>query len=142
MRTLFDVNLIIALYLPDHIHHTLAHEWWDANRAAGWASCPLTQNGFVRILSQTRSPRPIAVVEALDRLREATAETDHEFWPDDVAMHDDRLFAGDRIHGHNQLTDVYLLGLAVRNGGRLATFDRRISRQAVRGAEPDHLVII
>jgi toxin-antitoxin system PIN domain toxin len=97
VRTLFDVNLLIALYLPDHIHHTLAHEWWDANRATGWASCPLTQNGFVRILSQIRSPRPIAVAEALDRLREATAETDHEFWPDDVALHDDGLFAGDRI---------------------------------------------
>lgn len=82
------------------------------------------------------------VAEALDRLQEATAETDHEFWPDDVSLADDRLFAGNRILGPKQLTDVYLLGLAVKHGGRLATFDRTITRAAVRGAEAKHLVVI
>jgi toxin-antitoxin system PIN domain toxin len=137
-----DVNLLIALYSPDHVHHPMAHEWWDAARAAGWASCPLTQNGFVRVLSRSTSPVIMPVAEALDRLREATDETNHEFWPDDVTLHDQSRFASDRIHGHKQLTDVYLLGLAVKNGGRLATLDRRISRAAVRGAEPQHLVVI
>jgi predicted nucleic acid-binding protein len=70
-----DVNLMLALFQPDHVHHERAHEWWDEHRAEGWASCPLTQNGFARILSQPRYPQPVTVARALDHLAEQVAET-------------------------------------------------------------------
>lgn len=110
--------------------------------AEGWASCPLTQNGFARILSQPRYPQPVTVARALDHLAEQVAETDHVFWPDNVSLLDPGLFASHFILGPNQITDVYLLALAVKNGGRLATFDRSIRTSGVRGAEPHHLVML
>ena len=142
MRALFDINLMLALFQPDHVHHERAHEWWDEHMAGGWASCPLTQNGFVRILSQARYPQPVTVSQALAHLAEQVAETDHIFWPDDASLLDPGLFASHFIFGPNQITDVYLLALAVKNGGRLATFDRSIRTAAVRGAEPHHLVTL
>jgi len=142
VRSLLDVNLLIALLQPDHVHHASAHQWWTANRSAGWASCPLTQNGFVRIVSQPRYAKPIPVSHALALLQEETSATDHAFWPDDISLADPQRFHGARILGPKQLTDIYLLALAVKNGGRLATFDRAIPLAAVNGAEPRHVVAI
>jgi toxin-antitoxin system PIN domain toxin len=142
LRALFDVNLLIALFEPDHIHHEPAQRWWEQNRAGGWASCPLSQNGFVRILSQAIYPRPAPATDLVARLHEAIADTDHEFWPDDISLTDEDMFVRDRILGPKRLTDIYLLALAVRHDGRLATFDRRIPLAAVRGAEPRHLATI
>jgi toxin-antitoxin system PIN domain toxin len=142
LRTLFDVNVLIALFEPEHIHHEPAQRWWEGKQADGWASCPLTQNGFVRILSQATYPQPAPASELVARLGEAVADTDHEFWPDDVSLTDETLFVRERFLGPKRLTDIYLLALAVRHDGRLATFDRRISLAAVRGAEPRHLVVI
>lgn len=142
MRSLLDVNLLIGLLQPDHVHHSSAHRWWTENGSAGWASCPLTQNGFVRIVSQPRYPKPIPVTRAIALLQEATAATDHAFWPNDISLADPQRFDSERILGPKQLTDIYLLALAVKNGGRLATFDRTISIAAVRGAEPRHVAVI
>jgi uncharacterized protein len=142
LRALFDVNLLIALLQHDHIHHEPAHAWWSANETEGWASCPLTQNGFLRIVSHPGYGKPMPVATAIRRLQELVAETDHAFWPDSISLADPDLFAGDRILGPKQLTDIYLLGLAVENGGRLATFDRTISIGAVHKAEPSHLIIL
>ena len=142
MRSLFDVNVLIALLHPEHAHHGAAHQWWSANRAHGWASCPLTQNGFVRIVSQPKYPQPISVAHALEVLAEETAGTDHMFWADDISLTDAKRFAHERIFGPKQLTDIYLLGLAVENGGRLVTFDRSIPVAAVRGAAKRHVVLI
>ena len=142
MRSLLDVNLLIALLQPDHVHHGLAHGWWSANRSGGWASCPLTQNGFVRILSQPRYPKPMSTAAALALLAEQTVETDHAFWPDDISLLDSQRFDFGRILGPKQLTDIYLLALAIEHGGRLATFDRTIPVGAVRGAEPRHVALI
>jgi toxin-antitoxin system PIN domain toxin len=142
VRSLLDVNLLIAMFQPDHVHHALAHEWWATSQAEGWASCPLTQNGFVRIVSQPRYPKPVPVSRAIDLLQEATTETDHAFWTDDISLLDAELFNRDRILGPKQLTDIYLLALAVKNGGRLATFDRTIPVGAVRGAGPHHVAVI
>ena len=142
MRSLFDVNLLIALLQPDHVHHASAHGWWTANRSAGWASCPLTQNGFVRIVSQSRYVKPIPVSQALALLQEETEATDHAFWPDDVSLADPQRFDSARVLGPKQLTEIYLLALAVKNGGRLATLDRAVSIAAVRGAETRHVVVI
>ena len=142
MRSLFDVNLLLALFQPDHVHFDRAQEWWKANQQYGWASCPLTQNGFARILSQHTYPKPLPTAEAVIRLAEQIDRTDHDFWPDDLSIADGAIFDPSGILGPNQITDAYLLALAVKNGGRLATLDRGVSLRAVRGAQPQHLVVL
>jgi hypothetical protein len=142
MRVLFDVNVLIALVDEQHIHHRAAHEWWAANQSSGWATCPLTENGLARIMSQSGYKNPVTTTFAIDLLTEQALEGDYAFWPDDITLRDPSLFDANRILGPNQITDVYLLGLAVRNGGRLATLDRSVPLRAVRGAEPRHLAVI
>jgi toxin-antitoxin system PIN domain toxin len=142
VRALFDVNLLIAAFDEEHVLHSRAQQWWAANRVHGWASCPLTQNGCVRILSQPNYPNPISIGAALDLLAEQVAKTDHAFWPDNVSLTDHEQFDQVHILGPKQLTDIYLLALAVNNGGRLATFDRAIPVAAVRGAESRHVAVI
>jgi uncharacterized protein len=142
MRVLFDVNVLIAIVDENHVHHRVAHEWWAANRSAGWATCPLTENGMARIMSQSGYKNPITTTFAIDLLAEQVAQTDHAFWPDDISLRDGTLFDPSRILGPNQITDVYLLALAVKNGGRLATLDRSIPIAAVRGAEARHVAVI
>ena len=142
MRTLFDVNVLIALFDADHIHHERAHDWWKAHRADGWASCPLTQNGFVRVLSQPAYPKAITVTAAIDLLTTATADAGHRFWPDSVSLVEPRRLDRKQIVGPKQITDVYLLALAVEQQGRLATFDRAIRVAAALGAKPRHVAVI
>jgi toxin-antitoxin system PIN domain toxin len=142
MRVLFDVNALIALVDEQHIHHHAVHEWWAVNQSAGWATCPLTENGVARIMSQPGYKNPVTTTFAIDLLAEQMGETDHAFWPDDVSLRNVTLFDASSILGPNQITDVYLLALAVENGGRLATLDRNIPLRAVRGVEPRHLAVI
>jgi toxin-antitoxin system PIN domain toxin len=138
---LLDVNFLIALFDPDHVHHEAAHAWFGSHRSSGWATCPLTENGVVRILSNpaysASAERPGEVARRLASFRDSG---DHAFWPDDISLCDSRIF--DLGLGHRQLTDVYLLALAVRRDGRLATFDRSIPGKAVRGARAGHLVVV
>jgi uncharacterized protein len=131
VRALLDVNVLIALFDIAHVHHADAFTWWTKHRNDGWASCPLTQNGFVRVISGSRYPRPLAM-----------ALPGHVFWPDDVSLADPKRFAHDRLAGPSQITDAYLLALAVQNDGRLVTFDRTIPLSAARGAEPRHVVAL
>ena len=142
MRALFDVNVLLSLFDAGHIHHAPASTWWALHKSAGWASCPLTQNGFVRVISKPGYQRPIALQTALSLLTEQLGQGDHEFWPDDISIVDERLFDHSRILGPNQITDVYLLGLAVKNGGRLVTFDRGLPIKAVHGAEARQIVVL
>ena len=142
MRALFDVNLLLALLQPDHALFERAQAWWQGNQQFGWASCPLTQNGFVRIVSQRTYRKPLPAAEAVSRLAEQIEATDHAFWPDDLSIADSAVFDLRGILGPNQITDVYLLALAVKNGGRLVTLDSAVSLRAVRGAEVRHLVMI
>jgi toxin-antitoxin system PIN domain toxin len=138
---LLDVNFLIALFDPHHIHHEAAHAWFGAQRSLGWASCPLTENGVVRILSHPAySPAPERPADIARRLSSFRDSGDHVFWPDDVSFCDTALFS--LGVGHRHLTDVYLLGLAVRRGGRLATFDRSIPSKAVPEARAAHLVVV
>src|SRR5262245_352498 len=134
MRALLDVSVLLALFDAGHIQHQRAIAWCRANAKAGWASCPLTQNGFVRIVCQPKYPRPARLRDALGVLRQQIAEADHEFWPDDISITDAELFDPAFILGPSQIADVYLLGLAVNNGGWLVTFDRGIGLKAVRRA--------
>ena len=143
VRALFDVNMLLALVQPDHLFHERAHAWWDAaNQKKGWASCPLTQNGFIRVASQASRERPLPVSRAIENLVEYTESTDHAFWADDLSLLDATLFDRNRVLGPKQVTDVYLLALAVNNGGRLVTFDQAIPLGAVRGADHRHVVVL
>ena len=142
MRSLLDVNVLIALLDADHASHDHAREWFGRNARTGWASCPLTQNGCIRVMSHPRYPSPVSVRDGIERLREATAGGHHAFWHDDVTLLDERVADASRIHGPRQLTDLYLLALAVRHGGRLVTFDRGIAASAVRGASEKHLLAL
>ena len=141
-RALLDVNVLLALLDADHADHRRARSWLESEIAHGWASCALTENGFVRILSQPRYPSPVSPSEAVRRLRRATETEFHERWPCDLCLLDAERFDVSRLHGPRQVTDVYLLALAVERQGRLVTFDRSISVGAVRGAEADHLVVL
>jgi hypothetical protein len=142
MRALLDVNVLIALLDADHTLHARATTWFAARAKAGWASCPITQNGCVRIMSHPGYPNAMPVRIVVDRLGEATATTFHEFWPDNVSLLDQRVADASRIHGPRQLTDVYLIALAVRHGGQFVTFDASVSLQAVRGAKKEHLNVL
>lgn len=142
MRALFDVNVLIALLDADHASHARAREWLNDGAPDGWASCPLTQNGCVRIMSHHGYPNALPVPGVMERLREATASTHHAFWPDDLSLLDERVADATRIHGPRQLTDLYLLALAVRHRGRFVTFDRGIAVSAIRGATAKHLLAL
>jgi hypothetical protein len=142
MRALLDVNLLIALLDSDHTSHRSAVEWFSEHGPHGWASCPITQNGCVRIMSHPGYPNAFSVVEIVERLHAATAHGAHEFWPDSQSLLDQQLVDPSRVHGPRQLTDVYLLALAVTNGGRLVSFDATIATGAVRGAKRQHLVML
>lgn len=140
---LLDVNVLVALFDPDHVHHEAAHQWFGARRGQGWATCPLTENGAVRVLS---NPSYAGVAESAallaKRLSRFCASGGHTFWADEVSLRDDRLFRLGVGVTSRHLTDVYLLGLARQRGGRLATFDRSIPVHSVIGAGPDDLVVI
>jgi len=143
VRSLLDVNVLLAMFDEDHVHHERAHAWWDSNKGDGWASSPLTQNGFVRIFSQpSYRLGGTSAAASLALLREASSKSDHVFWSDDISLLDVDRFNPERILGPKHLRDIYLLGLAVKNGGQLVTFDRAVSRRAVITAEPAHLVVI
>jgi toxin-antitoxin system PIN domain toxin len=142
MRALLDVNVLIALHDRDHVHHERASEWFSEHADEGWASCPLTQNGCLRIMSQPSYPSPQPLSALLEMLRRSTSTSFHEFWSDDTSILDGQRFHHPHMHSHRQITDLYLLGLAVRRGGRLVSFDVRIPLTAVHGARQAHLVTL
>jgi uncharacterized protein len=142
MRALLDVNVLIALHDRDHVHHERASEWFAAHAKMGWASCPLTQNGCLRIMSQPAYPSAQPLTALLSMLRQSTSAPFHEFWSDDASILDANRFHDAHMHSHRQITDLYLLGLAVKNRGRLVSFDIRIPLTAVLGATPAHLVAL
>jgi toxin-antitoxin system PIN domain toxin len=140
---LLDVNLLVALFHPSHIHHDTAHSWLAANRNSGWATCPITENGVVRILANpAASGAEYRATDLARQLKRFCQSGNHVFWADDVSLSDDRLFDLTLVAGFRQLTDVYLLGLAKHHDGRLATFDGAIPMAAVRGARPENLVLV
>jgi len=125
---LLDTNLLIALLWSSHERHELALKWFTRHRARGWATCPITQAGFVRIVSNPAFSRDaVQPREAIQVLSANTAAKDHAFWPDELPVAEGVAFTGVRLMGHQQVTDAYLLGLAIRRGGVLATLDQRIS---------------
>jgi uncharacterized protein len=142
-----DVNVLVALFDLAHVHHEPAHTWLAAAGAGGWATCPLTENGFLRVVSNPNYPNVrLTAAEAAARLRtlQVSHAGSHQFWPDEVTLCDATLFDLNVVQGHRQLTDLYLLGLCQRQGGTLVTFDggvRSITR-AIAGARADLLRLL
>jgi toxin-antitoxin system PIN domain toxin len=124
---LLDINVLIALAWPSHVHHAHAHAWFARHSADGWATCPLTQLAFVRISSNPKIiSEAVQPQQALKVLSQIVAHAHHVFWGDDLPLSDHRIPIA-HIMGHRQVTDAYLLALAIRNRGRLVTLDESIS---------------
>ena len=140
MRALLDVNILIALNDEGHIHHLTASRWLAQHMHLGWASCPLTQNGMLRIMSQSSYTNSQSLQNLVKRLRNFTETNHHVFWPDDISLLDQAFIDADKLLSPRQLTDAYLLALAVKHGGRLITLDKRIPLNSVKGAKAMHLV--
>ncbi|MPZ51645.1 MAG: VapC toxin family PIN domain ribonuclease [Acidimicrobiia bacterium] len=141
-RALLDINFLLALLDSDHIYHEQAHQWLDREIDDGWASCAITENGFVRIISQPRYPSPISPSEAMHLLSAATDTPHHVFWPGTVSLLNEDIVERSRIHNPRQVTDAYLLALAVVNDGRFVTFDRSVALAAVHRADDRHLEVL
>lgn len=137
---LLDVNVLIALFSEQHQHHHAAHDWFAEAKGDGWATCPITQNGFVRVMRQRRPTWPVA--EFVGLLRRFCNDRSHQFWPDAVSLADATVFEPTLIEGPQQITDVYLLALAVQKRAALVTIDQSIPLGAVRGATDANLVVI
>ena len=142
MRALLDINVLIALLDSDHTSHGVAMGWFAEHAEKGWASCPLTQNGCIRIMSNAGYPNPLPLQAVMQRLSDACAENVHEFWADELSLLDSELIDVTRIHGPKQLTDTYLLALAVECKAKFVTFDGKIPVAAVRKARPENLVVL
>jgi uncharacterized protein len=142
MRSLLDVNVLVALFDSDHTLHSAAIGWFQAHAGEGWASCPITQNGCLRVLSHPGYRNSLPVREVAARLAELCADSVHQFWPDDLCMLDERAVDITRVHGARQITDTYLLALATRHGGRLVTFDSSVARNAAVGARAEQLLTL
>ena len=141
-RALLDINFLIALLDLDHSHHLAARRWLEQEFEHGWASCPITQNGCIRVMSQPSYPRLLPAGSVIARLSAATGTPYHEFWADDVSILDRATVRSDRVHGPKQLTDIYLLALAVKHDGRFITFDATVPVSAVTNARNHHLVVV
>lgn len=142
MRALLDVNVLVALLDADHADHRRARAWLEAEIGSGWASCAITQNGFVRVVSQPRYPSPVAIAAAIERIGRAARSEHHAFWPCDVSLLDAGVIDRRLLHAPRQVTDAYLLALAVAHGGRFVSFEGAIPLAAVVGAEAHHLVVL
>jgi uncharacterized protein len=140
---LLDVNVLLALAWPNHGFHRQAHHWFARQRSLGWATCPFTQAGFVRISMQPAIvANPISAAAAIGVLKEATQDRYHVFWLQDRGAWQIAPPVLAQIAGHRQVTDAMLLDLAIQRSGRLATFDRRLEPLAARSGHTDVLEMI
>ncbi len=142
MRALLDVNVLIALLDAEHLHHEPARRWLRDNIQHGWATCPITQNGCLLIMAHPTYPNSLAASLVAGRLCEATATSHHQFWPDQTSLLHPGVVDWNQVIGSKQITDVYLLALAVERQGRFVTFDARISPSVVPGANPQSFYVI
>jgi toxin-antitoxin system PIN domain toxin len=140
---LLDVDVLVALFDPSHLHHDVAHRWLEEQGSAGWATCPITENGFARVVSHPDYPgRRVTVMDALERLGSFADGEDHHFWPDSTSLRRRSRIDTRLLGSHNGIRSAYLLLLAVENEGRLVTFDPEVPREAVPQAEARHLVVL
>jgi toxin-antitoxin system PIN domain toxin len=125
---LLDVNVLVPLFWRGHNDHNAAQQWFREHERKGWATCPLTQAAFVRLVSNPAfSTDAVPPVEAIALLEENLRLSSHEFWPDDLSFAEAAAYLRPDISGHKQITDVYLLGLAIHRQAKFATFDKPLA---------------
>jgi uncharacterized protein len=125
---LLDANVLIALAWPTHSAHERVQRWFSRNAKQGWATCPFTECAFVGIVSNPAfSPNFLTLPEAIRLLTLNVNHPGHRFWADDLPFEDAVHHFRGRLVGHNQITDGYLLGLALHKQGRLATLDESLA---------------
>ena len=144
---LLHINVLIALIDPAHQFHESAHTWFRSQRSRGWATCPITENGCLRIMSNPGYPFPGLTIERVRGiLTELVRVEGHRFWPDSLSFLEGPRLKAKRFDltqiGTKQLTDLYLLSLAIANGGRLITFDRGVPGQAIAGFQPEDMEVL
>ena len=140
---LLDVNVLVALAWPNHVHHEAALRWFEANHGDGWATCPSTQSGFVRVSSNRKvTPEARSPHEAILLLRRIVGLPGHRFWPDDISIASLPEIEPERLVGYRQVTDAHLLALAIRRGGRLATFDRGVESLVPPGETAEAVLLL
>lgn len=141
--SLLDTNVLLALAWPNHIHHVPAHRWFAESHLAGWATCPLTQLGFARLSMQPAVVKtPLAFADVVGVLNQIVGHPLHHFWPLDMGLAGIDAMIRARLVGHHQLTDAVLLDLAMRQQGRLATFDRGIVSLVPANSHPEEVLEI
>jgi toxin-antitoxin system PIN domain toxin len=141
-RALLNINVVIALLDQGHVMHRAASRWLEREIDHGWATCPIIENGVVRIMAQPAYPNPQPAALVARRLAEACLHPSHAFWPEPVSLLQEGLIRWERLLGPRQITDAYLLALAATHGGRFASFDRRIEVDVVPAAGSGNLCII
>lgn len=143
MRYLLNINVLIALMDPNHTFHQLTHAWWNQD-GRPWASCPITETGFIRIMTSTayskNSQLSVAYVKTL--LSVFVLNTNHAFWPDHLSLRDEQEFKHTSILSSKHLTDLYLLAIATKNNATLVTFNQNISLSPVTSAKRENLLIL
>ena len=131
-RYLLDVNVLIALVDPAHVQHEDVHEWFGRVGRKSFATCPITENGLLRIVGHPKYPNspgpPSTVASALVAIRTLPG---HVFWPDSISLADSALVDASLLSSHSRVTDSYLLALARANKGQLATLDRKLATEVV-----------
>lgn len=143
MIALLDVDVLVALFDRAHLHHEAAHEWLESNRHAGWATCPITENGFVGVVAHPDYPgNRVTLADALDRLGRFADAEDHHFWPDSTSLRRRSRVETSQLEGHEQVRSTYLLLLVVQNEGCLVTFDGEVPVGAVPQAEARQVVVL
>ena len=140
MRALHDVDVLIAVHDRQHVRYQTAAHLFRQHANFDWASCPSTQNGAVRVMSQPLCSQPAPLSALIAMFRRSFADPSPAFLPDDISLADSNVFDSQRIHDHRQVTDVYLLGPAAVHGGRSVSLDAGIPLSAMQGAKVDHLI--
>ena len=143
MIALLDVDVLLALFDPAHLHHESAHGWFGVNRSSGWATCPITENAFARVVSHPGYPGSrVTVSDALERLGAFADSDDHHFWPDSTSLRRRSRIDTSLLESHVSIRTAYLLLLAVENEGRLVTFDIDVPLGAVPQAGPEQVAVL
>ena len=128
---LLDVNVLVALLWPPHEAHSRVQHWFAQHAARGWATCAFTEAGFVRILSNPAvSQGAISPADALEVLSGSLTHPGHRFWNQDIGFVEATSYCAQRLLGHQQITDAYLLGLAIHKKGKLVTLDGGVAALA------------
>ena len=141
VQRLLDISVLIALCDPNHVDHQRVSTWFEKTGANAWVSCPITENGFVRILSNPSYPGLSGSVSAaLNLLQILRRHKGHAFWPDDYSVVDGTVDLS-RAIGHRQITDLYLLGLAARQKGKFTSLDTHIPAHLVHAGDDAYEII-